>query len=580
MLKWRMRSALFALVLGLALMPIVWQLVFLLDFGDALAAQLRAGAYLYADEDMDLLGDAQPSDARLAVEIGLARPCAALDSPAWLARQPPPARQVDFVWPIAASSIPQPQAATDALRIDVVLSQSNAGTLDFAVNSIMWLQRSAPQLVDRLQFFCEDRATYNRMYSLIGDHAILSSHVGVDAPGSQKLVFNTAAFLRLVSDRYEYIRTMLQRNLSVLFTDADVVALRDYEPYIRQALVFKRKRPYDLIAQADGERSGCMGFVFYRATKLTIQFVSKLINAEGHRGWNDQELGNAFLLDKQLRLSGFAYGFFNHRAFASGALVWGGVEQIRAKPDWLNVYQGGDTYMIHNNYAMGYASKLARFRALGMFLPELDFSISLAVASLSHELHSCLASLDHADYDSAHVHLRLLVTNASLAPAELRRRVTWRHGLVDIIVVPPSELPLTFASKHWRASLVPVEKTDASWGLFIRRPAQFEPCYFRALQAHLAQTSAARRSLMGLALLDDARVSPVPGAQLTSDESILAVLPIAATWARFQRAQAPSLVAWMASQRLSLMLVTTSAQKGDGVCASSVFGVCTLQPGA
>lgn len=463
-----------------------------------------------------------------------------------------------FVWPSppAARSFDGKTPAKPGIIIDALVVQSNFGTLDFAVNHVMWLQRSAPQLFDRLQLFCEDHATYKRMYQLIGDRAVRSPHVDRNGAIAHVLQFDTPDFLRLVVDRYSYILSLLEAGKTVLFADVDVITLRDYEPYFARLL---KETDYDIFAQQDSAEQMCMGFVLYRKSDRAVQFVKQLVSFQVYfrAHFNDQIVANEMLkYHKEFMRTGL---LLDENLFASGLTVWGDIGDISPISSWWQNNRD-KTLVIHNNFAVGHTSKLYRFRKLNLFLPEREFTISLAVRELSAELWSCLESLNRAEFRGQTVHLRLLVTSeqASMPAAPeklLRASVRWSHGLLDIVLVQND--PLNFASEHWRLGLIPLEVTRASWGLFVGRPVVFEPCFFLALYAFANDPrTAARSNYMGVLVLTEnyhrTRFHE-ESSRAASDDDIIAVMPNAAMWTKFHLARQPSLVRWMARQRLSFL---------------------------
>ena len=155
--------------------------------------------------------------------------------------------------------------------------------------------------------------------------------------------FGSASFKKLVSDRPSHILRYLEMGNNVLYCDTDSVWLKNPFPYL--------VGDFDIWAQVDANEF-CTGFLAIQSNARSLQFTKewKLYMSQVS-DINDQEGFNAVnksrLRIKKLDLSLFPYGYLYFSAF--------------------NKTERNNTVVVHNNWIVGFASKVHRFKKFGLW---------------------------------------------------------------------------------------------------------------------------------------------------------------------------------------------------------------------
>jgi len=102
----------------------------------------------------------------------------------------------------------------------------NRGYVDLARNCVASMRRNAPSLFKQLVVFCLDEETWRQMNGLV-PYAVLCKGLVPVAPACVPATYNTPYFSQLVATKVLFVQALLQRGLDVLFTDADVVWLKE-----------------------------------------------------------------------------------------------------------------------------------------------------------------------------------------------------------------------------------------------------------------------------------------------------------------------------------------------------------------
>lgn len=171
------------------------------------------------------------------------------------------------------------------------------------------------RLVDHLVIVALDQKAYDRCLS-IHVHCFQLRTDGVDFSGEK--AFMSSDYLRMMWRRIEFLRHVLEKGYSFVFTDADILWFRDPFPQFSAMADFQiacdhfMGRPKSLRNTANG------GFAFARANKRTVAFYKHWhIAREFFPDKHDQDVFNKIKRDKALAEIGVRIRFLDTK-FMSG----------------------------------------------------------------------------------------------------------------------------------------------------------------------------------------------------------------------------------------------------------------------
>lgn len=240
--------------------------------------------------------------------------------------------------PVSSPSRPPP----------VVLATTNSAFLDFTKN---WLEsiRRLEVRPKNITIVAEDELTYRSLANYTEVHRVKPDVV---LPPDKKLEFDSPAYKAFVNKRPKYILSLLEKGHDVLFSDVDTLWLQD---------PFKHfTGDYDIYIQEDQPPPKmvlCAGFVYYRNTPTTIQFVKKWIKRlrETKNEKPDQMILNIMIRYKAIK--GLKLKILDRRKFLSG--------QHYFDEDWRRNNTDVVPVYVHNNWIIGHDVKVERFKQLG-----------------------------------------------------------------------------------------------------------------------------------------------------------------------------------------------------------------------
>ncbi|XP_072044738.1 uncharacterized protein [Amphiura filiformis] len=240
----------------------------------------------------------------------------------------------------------------------VVLATANSAYLDFTENWIASMQDCG--VWPNVTIIAEDEAAYqtlrNRKY-LIDIHVTRADQLS----SGENLVFDTPEYKRFVNKRAEYILSYLQSGYNVLFSDVDTYWVSNPFPYFEEN--------YDIFIQLDQgppkPQVLCAGFVFYRATKMTITFIEtwiKRMETSNHT-IPDQQMLNRLIRNKSI--TDLKWKVMEPDTFVSGRDYF--------NDEWRLQNPHVKPVMLHNNWVIGHDVKVDRFKKLGFWIIDYSF---------------------------------------------------------------------------------------------------------------------------------------------------------------------------------------------------------------
>mmetsp|Transcript_20700 Transcript_20700/g.42656 ORF Transcript_20700/g.42656 Transcript_20700/m.42656 type:complete len:393 (+) Transcript_20700:71-1249(+) len=286
----------------------------------------------------------------------------------------------------------------DALRFAVLLTSSN-GFFDLWLNWLAFFERLAiPDLP--VYLFAEDNATHARCVELSNqprepkssesepepEHHQYQANItclpwdfvfeqseAVDSLGAYS--YRNKDYNAMMTHRPAIVKALLEMDRHLIFSDSDVVWLKDPLPYIRTS--FKATNPKVHILGQQAYKYGnhiCPGFTVYRACPEVVELVElwqeDLLSKEGPS--TNQGPFNKIL--DQVSSQGI-----------SVTLQDGTTELRKVTPELLRkeLFPNGDLYfrqmtdeerkealVVHNNFITGYEQKIDRFKKFNLWALE------------------------------------------------------------------------------------------------------------------------------------------------------------------------------------------------------------------
>ncbi|XP_033114760.1 UDP-D-xylose:L-fucose alpha-1,3-D-xylosyltransferase 3-like isoform X2 [Anneissia japonica] len=252
----------------------------------------------------------------------------------------------------------QKKDAQDLMKNTVVLSSTNSGFLDMAIN---WLE-SIKKLGIRpnIILVAEDEEAYEKLKSYKDSTTYIRKGSSLQSTNKSKLVYNTREYKKLVYRRPKYIYDELQKGKNVFFCDVDTFWLKDPFPYfvgdydvILQRDVYFRKRRVPI--------TYCAGMVYFRSSTPVNRFVYKwsqmTLKEKYDSKANDQTILNKLLNspDFKARLKRKVLG--SHE-FPNGQMYFNNT---------MSNYQH-KAVIVHNNWVVGHDIKKKRFQDASLWL--------------------------------------------------------------------------------------------------------------------------------------------------------------------------------------------------------------------
>ncbi|XP_071789197.1 uncharacterized protein [Asterias amurensis] len=231
----------------------------------------------------------------------------------------------------------------------ILLTTTNSAYLDFTENWLESIRRT--RACPNISVVTEDDQAFNNLSNkTMAGLNVLKTQTAKSTTG--KLVFNTKEYKKFVNKRQGYILDLLEQGWEVLFSDVDTFWLRD--PF----LFFQGN--FDMALEEDNHNpaSYCAGFVYFRPTERTMQFVKEWIRfmANDKTMKPDQVVMNIMIRRKVI--AGLKLRVLDSNKFPNGKLFFDD-EWRKDKKDFV---------VVHNNWIVGHDPKVERFQNCSMWL--------------------------------------------------------------------------------------------------------------------------------------------------------------------------------------------------------------------
>lgn len=214
-----------------------------------------------------------------------------------------------------------------------------------------------------------------------GIPVFLSSHLYQNwtTTNNEGCSFGTSCFKQTTKLKTLSVIQLLERGLNVLWTDVDVVWLKDPQKYLSRIAIQEKSHVLIQSNQADPTipanalQSINSGFYLVKHNPLTLQAFAQIITEASLSNKSEQAHFYSVLCGKggifrhgsqKCEKSGLSTFLLDRELFPNGAYkqIW----ELSGEALWAS-----NSYIIHNNWIRGTESKLARVMEKGMFFYNL-----------------------------------------------------------------------------------------------------------------------------------------------------------------------------------------------------------------
>ncbi|XP_071477387.1 uncharacterized protein [Diadema antillarum] len=254
------------------------------------------------------------------------------------------------------SRVDLPRKTTNR-SIPVILASTNSAFLDFTDNWLESLKRCG--ISSGITLVAEDHSAYYYLNNRTDIDLDVLLTDEAESP-SEKLLFDSPEYKRLVNKRPSYVLRLLENGHDVLFSDVDIVWLKNPLPY------FDDKHDVWLQEDQHDPPVYCAGFTLYRSTPWGIKLVKEWVKELGrHPTLPDQRVLNN-LLKKDRYQQGLKRAVMDPTLFPNGNLFF--------DPKWRAANSGVETVMVHNNWIIGHDLKVERFKQEGLWYLDEEYA--------------------------------------------------------------------------------------------------------------------------------------------------------------------------------------------------------------
>lgn len=247
------------------------------------------------------------------------------------------------------------------MQSPVVLSAINEAFIEITENFILSIRKL--NLTPSILIVCEDKRSFE-VLSKWKNITVVMTHLQLSKSDAED--WRSKAYNKLVDKRVPYILELLQHGKDVFFMDTDIVWLADPFPYIHGKVDVAVIHDYPV--NKEKKVIYCAGYAYFRncpAAKFVVHHWQKMLVSPKRKEGSEQQ------------------GKFN-KALKKG-LGQKGNKKLRLKVLPRNLFQAGFEFfnsssplekrpvrpvMIHNNWIIGLAPKIERYKQFGLWFVE------------------------------------------------------------------------------------------------------------------------------------------------------------------------------------------------------------------
>ena len=235
------------------------------------------------------------------------------------------------------------------------------GLCDEAENCIKTIQNQGME--NNLIVTTLDRGAYKCMHKLGVNVVHKETNLKKEAN------FGSKDFYEIVYNKLEIIETNLEKyNGTVVYSDSDIVYLQD----ISADVAIFNNSEYDIMFQNDvadfnenNKHNLCSGFMFFKNNKRVLDCLrqaKKIMKTNwDNRKWDTNGGADQKAMNEAIKVTNVRVGTLDLKDYPNGSRYFNNIDSI---------YKEYQPKMIHNNYIVGTAAKINRFKKHGLwFIP-------------------------------------------------------------------------------------------------------------------------------------------------------------------------------------------------------------------
>ncbi|XP_072180901.1 uncharacterized protein [Diadema setosum] len=231
----------------------------------------------------------------------------------------------------------------------VILTTSNYGFVNMTKNWLKSLRNSGVQ--ERVVIIAEDKASHSELRAIRRPNLTVE-YTELGRSQRKAMTWGEQSYRDFVSKRAIYILRLLRRGVDVLFSDADVVWLKDPLP------VFTPPE-YDVYYSKANQMLACVGFAYYVATEQTIKLLEEwIIRMRSNPTMQTQVILNRILTSKYF--PSLKVGILDQSAFTN----------VKGYQNNSAGTEREDIYVVHVNGVTGSSAKTDVLKTINLWYLE------------------------------------------------------------------------------------------------------------------------------------------------------------------------------------------------------------------
>ncbi|XP_071490368.1 uncharacterized protein [Diadema antillarum] len=231
----------------------------------------------------------------------------------------------------------------------VILTTSNYGFVNMTKNWLKSLRNSGVQ--ERVVIIAEDKASHSELRAIRRPNLTVE-YTELGRSQRKVMTWGEQSYRDFVSKRAIYILRLLRRGVDVLFSDADVVWLKDPLP------VFTPPE-YDVYYSKANQMLACVGFAYYAATEQTIKLMEEwIIRMRSNPTMQTQVILNRIITSKYI--PSLKVGILDQSAFTN----------VKGYKNSSAGTEREDIYMVHVNSVTGSSEKTDILKSINLWYLE------------------------------------------------------------------------------------------------------------------------------------------------------------------------------------------------------------------
>ncbi|XP_022109334.1 UDP-D-xylose:L-fucose alpha-1,3-D-xylosyltransferase-like [Acanthaster planci] len=240
----------------------------------------------------------------------------------------------------------------------MLLTSTNLAFLDMTMNMLESIKRT--RVCVNTTIIAEDEKVYEYLWKRAeGDPGVWVVKTSSGYINSKEILRrNPKQYYEMMNKRQAYILTYLEQGWEILFTDTDTFWFRDPFPFFEGNFDISLIDSANPFGVRNRQSNFCAGFVYFKPTSATLQFVQTWIQSMKTYGWmrSDQTVMNGLLYwDKPVHI--------DIKPLDTNIFPWG--------PKFYNLLAKKANYstvVMHAASIRGHAAKVASFKSSNMWL--------------------------------------------------------------------------------------------------------------------------------------------------------------------------------------------------------------------